>query len=109
MKARRLTKAQKVALFKAIRYSHLAHEELLAAHKNPLFGGAEAQDMIMQGLSHKLSPYEKSVEDKEYNIELKPRLSYAKKEEPPKEEPPKEEPPKEEPPKEEAPKDDKPE
>jgi len=50
--------------------------------------------MIMQGLSHKLSPYEKSVDDKAYNIELKPRNSYAKKEiEPPKESP-KEEPPK---------------
>lgn len=74
----------------------MPHEELLAAHKNPAFG-VEAQDMIMQGLSHKLSPYEKSVDDKAYNIELKPRHSYAKKEiEPPKESP-KEEPPKEDP------------
>ena len=107
VKVRRLTKGQKVALYKTIRYSHLPHEVLLAAHKNPAFG-TEAQDMIMQGLSHKLSPYEKSVEDKEYNIELKPRLSYAKKEEPPKEEAPKEEPPKKDTPKVEAPKDETP-
>lgn len=107
VKVRRLTKAQKVALYKTIRYSHLPHEELLAAHKNPAFG-VEAQDMIMQGLSHKLSPYEKSVDDKEYNIELKPRISYAKKEIEPAKEAPKEEPPKEDPPKVEPSKDDTP-
>ena len=44
----------------------------------------------MQGLSLRLSPFEQNVKkevasaDKEYQIELKPRLSYAKKEEEPK-------------------------
>ena len=69
-------------MFKTIRYSHLHHEELLETHKNPLFG-PEAQELIMQGLSHRLSPFEKSVTEKEYLIELMPRTSYEMKKERP--------------------------
>jgi hypothetical protein len=53
---RRLTKAQKAELFATIRYAHLHHEELLETSRNPLF--SDAKDLIMQGLSYRLSPYE---------------------------------------------------
>ncbi len=90
---KRLTKAEKDQLFKSVRYSHLQHSELLDAAKNPVFSTL-AKDYIMQGLSHRLKPFEGGKEDieKEYTIELKPRNHY-KKEEPPKKEevPPKKE------------------
>jgi hypothetical protein len=79
MKIRRLSKAQKQALFKTIRYSHLLHEELIETSKNPLFSNDPlVKDLIMQGLSHRLNPYEKTAEDK-YQIELNPRPTYTKK------------------------------
>ena len=75
---KRLSKDQKDVLYKTVRYSHLQHEELLETSKNPNFAGAK--DYIMQGLSIKLSPYEKKEipDDKEgYSINLRPRPSYA--------------------------------
>ena len=46
--------------------------------KNPVF--ASALDYVMQGLSHRLNPFEQIPEnDDKYTIELKPRLSYAEK------------------------------
>jgi hypothetical protein len=73
-----LTKAQKDDLFKTIRYSHLHHDELLKLSKNPIF--ESAKDYVMQGLSHRLNPFEEVPEnDEKYTIELKPRISYAEK------------------------------
>lgn len=78
LQVKRLTKAQKDALFKTIRYPHLHHDELLKLSKNPIF--ESAKDYVMQGLSHRLNPFEKVGEnDERYTIELKPRLSYADK------------------------------
>lgn len=58
-----------------MRYPHLHHDELLNLSKNPIF--ASAKDYVMQGLSHRLNPFEKVGEnDDRYTIELKPRLSY---------------------------------
>jgi len=48
--------------------------------KNPLF--SSAKDFIMQGLSYRLNPFEKISEadlKEKYQIELKPRASYADK------------------------------
>lgn len=75
---KRLSKDQKDVLYKTVRYSYLQHEELLETSKNPYFLGAK--DYIMQGLSIKLSPYEKkelSDGKGQYSINLKPRPSYA--------------------------------
>jgi hypothetical protein len=73
-----LTKAQKDELFKVIRYPHLHHDELLKLSKNPIF--ASAKDYVMQGLSHRLNPFENVGEnDDRYTIELKARISYADK------------------------------
>lgn len=83
---KRLSKAEKDQLVKAIRYAHMQHTELIEAAKNPSFSNI-AKDYIMQGLSYRLKPFEAGKEDieKEYTIELKPRNHY-KKEEPPKKE-----------------------
>lgn len=91
---RRLTKAQKAALFKTIRYSHLSHEDLLETGKHPLFADDATKDLIMQGLSYRLAPYEKSAKEKEYTINLKARPSY-RDPTPPKAEEPKEPTPRE--------------
>jgi hypothetical protein len=37
LKLQRLTKAQKIALFKTIRFSFMKHEDLLALTMNPVF------------------------------------------------------------------------
>jgi hypothetical protein len=53
---------------------------LLSLSKNPLFAGAK--DYVMQGLSHRLNPFEKISEadlKEKYQIDLKPRTSYADK------------------------------
>jgi hypothetical protein len=61
-----------------VRYPHLHHDELLSLNKNPIF--ASAKDYVMQGLSHRLNPFEKVGEnDDRYTIELKPRLYYEEK------------------------------
>ena len=50
----------------------------MSLSKNPIF--ASAKDYVMQGLSHRLNPFEKVGEnDDRYTIELKPRLSYEEK------------------------------
>ena len=76
---RRVTKAQKEALFKAIRYSHLPHAELISLGKNPVFQEG-AKDFILQGLSFRLNPFEgaKPLDqlEKENIIVLTPRKSY---------------------------------
>jgi hypothetical protein len=57
LKVKRVSKEQKDKIFKAIRYSHLQHAELMSLGKNPRFE-SEAKDYIMQGLSFKLNPFE---------------------------------------------------
>lgn len=70
---KRLTKEQKDKLFKAIRYSYLKHEELIETSMNPDF--TPAKDQILQGLSYRLNPYEKTS-FKEFSIDMKPRKNY---------------------------------
>ena len=53
----RLTKVQKDLLFKAIRYSHLQHAQLIELGKNSYFESG-AKDYIMEGLSFRLNPFE---------------------------------------------------
>ena len=70
---KRLSKDEKEKLFLSIRYSYLRHEELVDTGFNPNFEGAKAY--IMQGLSFRLDPYEKSNVNK-FTINLKPRANY---------------------------------
>ena len=49
-----LSDADKIEIFKAIRWTFITHEELLALSMDPDF--ALAKSMIMQGLSCKLDP-----------------------------------------------------
>ena len=65
-----LSDDNKRAIFKAIRYSFLTHDELLSLMQNPEF--ALAKEMIMQGLSCKLNSYEVS-QASDLLITLKPR------------------------------------
>lgn len=51
----------------------MKHEELIDTSFNPNF--EPAKNLIMQGLSYRLDPYEKSKVTK-YTIELKPRKNY---------------------------------
>jgi hypothetical protein len=68
-----LKKEEKNKLFLAIRYSYLKHEELIELGFNETF--KDAKDYIMQGLSYRLDPYEKSA-FKDYKISMKPRVNY---------------------------------
>lgn len=58
LEEKRLSKEEKEKLLLSIRYSYLKHEELVEAGFNPLFDSAK--NLIMQGLSFRLDPYEKS-------------------------------------------------
>ena len=71
---KRLSKAQKTELFKkAIRYSYLKHEHLLAMTMNPVF--ELAKNFIVEGLSVRLDPYETATR-KELQINIEPRVLY---------------------------------
>jgi hypothetical protein len=69
----------------------------LETNKNPFFGDDFAKDLIMQGLSFRLAPYEggKGNDEKQYTITLKERPSYKEPEPPKEDEPPKEPTPRE--------------
>ena len=72
---KRLTKDQKDALFKAIRYGYLYHEELVDLSVNPDF--LPAKDYIFEGLSYRLNPFEHANRPKEKcKINLARRKNY---------------------------------
>ncbi len=71
LKLKRLTKAQKVELFKTIRYAYLHHEQLLAMTANPIF--ELAKNFIVEGLAFKLDP--KTLK-KDPQINVEPRVYY---------------------------------
>jgi len=73
LKLKRLTKAQKVELFKTIRFSFMSHEDLLALTVNPTFDLAKA--FIIEGLSVRLNPYENAIKGNN-TINLEPRANY---------------------------------
>ena len=68
-----MSKEEKNKLYLSIRYAYLKHEELIELGFRDVF--KDAKDYIMQGLSYRLDPYEKSA-FKDYKINLKPRVNY---------------------------------
>ena len=70
---KRLTKEQKLELFKTVRYSYLKHEELLALAINPVFDAAK--NYIVEGLSVRLDSYE-NASKKDLQINIEPRVNY---------------------------------
>ena len=73
LKLKRLSKAQKIELFKTIRFSFMKHEELLALTMNPTF--ELAKQYIIEGLSVRLNPFENGIKDS-IAINIEPRANY---------------------------------
>jgi hypothetical protein len=71
---KRLTKAQKTDLFKAIRYNFLHHEQLLQMTMNPMF--ELAKNFIVEGLTYKLDAQNNGQIGKELTINVHPRVYY---------------------------------
>ena len=70
LKIKPLTDADKIKIFKAVRFSFMTHDELLKLSMDPEF--ALGKEMILQGLSCKLNNYEHSGAT-ELLINLRPR------------------------------------
>jgi hypothetical protein len=73
LKLQRLTKAQKTALFKTIRFSFMKHEDLLALTMNPKF--ELAKQCVIEGLSVRLNPYENGIKES-LTINIEPRANF---------------------------------
>jgi hypothetical protein len=73
LKLKRLSKAQKIELFKTIRFSFMKHEDLLALTMNPTF--ELAKQYIIEGLSVRLNPFENGIKDS-IAINIEPRANY---------------------------------
>ena len=73
MKLNRLSKAEKIELFKTIRYSFMKHEDLLALTTNTTF--ELAKQFIIEGLSVRLNPFENGIKDS-IAINIEPRANY---------------------------------
>ena len=58
LEEKKLSKEERQKLLLSIRYSYLKHEELVETGFNPNF--ETAKNLIMEGLSFRLDPYEKS-------------------------------------------------
>ena len=74
LKIKPLSDADKIKIFKAIRFSFMTHDELLKLSMEPEF--ALGKEMILQGLSCKLNNYEHSGTT-ELLINLRPRDTQA--------------------------------
>ena len=56
---KRLTKDEKIDLFKTVRYSYLSHENLISLTGNKTF--ELAKDFVLEGLSLKLNAFEAGI------------------------------------------------
>jgi hypothetical protein len=68
---KRLTKDEKIDLFKTVRYSYLSHENLISLTNNKTF--ELAKDFILEGLSLKLNAFESGIKQ-EPSINIHPRI-----------------------------------
>lgn len=73
LKLQRLSKAERTELFKTIRFSFIKHEDLLHLLTLPRF--ELAKDLIAQGLSVRLNPYENAIKS-ELKINTEPRTYF---------------------------------
>lgn len=69
---KRLTKDEKIELFKTVRYSYLSHENLISLTSNKTF--ELAKDFVLEGLSLKLNAFEAGIKQ-EPTINTNPRIS----------------------------------
>ena len=70
-----LTKVEKEAIFSALRYSFMTHQQLINMLSEP--GFEEAKDYIREGISFRLISYEQEAgEDVQFKINTKPRDLY---------------------------------
>lgn len=69
---KRLTKDEKIELFKTVRYSYLSHENLISLTGNKTF--ELAKDFVLEGLSLKLNAFEAGIKQ-EPTINTNPRIS----------------------------------
>lgn len=74
LKLKRLTKDQKIELFKSIRYSFLHHEQLLQMTGNPIF--ELAKNYIVEGLTYKLDSQDKNSLGQALKINIQPRVYF---------------------------------
>jgi hypothetical protein len=70
---KRLNKAERVELFKTVRYSYIPHEDLIKLTKEKQFSDAKA--LILEGLSFKLNSWENAIRE-DLSINVEPRVTY---------------------------------